>query len=664
MSQPSPLTPALERAHALIAAGDLAGARALLERAAELGRANLGEDDPDVLATLRELAAVYQRADDPAAARRVLEEAYAAGQWRLGDSDPLLLQISYDLGLVAQGLGNRHEARRAFSRVAGHGPAVLGAQHWAVTRAQAYLHQDQNPSSVRETAQSPPAPPTELFPPSGPGRLSSPPVAGRPPPGSSADLPPHFRSGPTHPVPDATGQLHSPAISASHSTSGAEQASPGTASQRPPGPPERSTSGDRTRTPAQPSSEAATHLFPPGSGTSPAGADIGQLRPDRPPGTGSSPGSARPATEPPPQDVMNVPTRVFPTAQNPEGGSGRGGATGPWAAPPERNGPWAAPPAKEPPAFNPWPGEQQLAKPPGPGGQQGSAGPPWPGQQAAVPPSPGGQQAAAPSWPSEQQAAVPSWPSEQQAAVPSWPSEQQAAAPSLPGGEQQAAAPFWPGEQHGAGGLWPGESQQASVQPGEGGTEGDRWPEEEPDERRDAGGVAVWLGAPGVESGRGADLLPGSGMGGAYQKMGESRRRGMALFAVVAAMVAAVLAVAALVFVLADRATEPVPAPTSSPAASSVPTLAGEAPGSVLLDDRGSSVGVGWSDPAGGRAPFVVMMGRPGERLKPVSQVGAGQTSFRMSGLNEGLDYCFAVVVVYATDRFASSEQVCTRRSR
>ncbi|GAB1690679.1 tetratricopeptide repeat protein [Krasilnikovia sp. M28-CT-15] len=145
MSQPSALTAARQHAQALAGSGDLAGARAVLERAVEVGRAGLGEDDPEVLATAHQLAAVHQQADDPAAARRVLEEAYAAGQWRLGDADPLMLTISYDLGVVAAELGNRHEARRAFSRVADNGPAVLGAGHWTVARARAFLG-DESPT--------------------------------------------------------------------------------------------------------------------------------------------------------------------------------------------------------------------------------------------------------------------------------------------------------------------------------------------------------------------------------------------------------------------------------------------------------------------------------------------------------------------------------------
>ena len=142
VSQPSPLTPARQRAQALADSGDRAGAVALLEHAVGLGRTNLGEDDPDVVAAAHQLARIHQEMDDPSAARRVLEEAYAGGHWRLGDSDPLMLEISYDLGVVAEELGNRHEARKALGRVVEAGQPVLGDFHWAVVKAKAYLDGD------------------------------------------------------------------------------------------------------------------------------------------------------------------------------------------------------------------------------------------------------------------------------------------------------------------------------------------------------------------------------------------------------------------------------------------------------------------------------------------------------------------------------------------
>jgi len=183
VSQPSPLLAARQRAQALADSGDLGQARAVLEHAVDLGRANLGEDDPDVLLTAQQLAAVHQRADDPSAARRVLEEAYAAGQWRLGDTDPVMLGISFDLGVVAEEMENRHEARRAFGRVAAHGPAALGADHWAVVRARSYLGEE--PVTVRMEL---PAEQVQHFRPSTQGQQAS----VRPQPPVAEPTPRHF----------------------------------------------------------------------------------------------------------------------------------------------------------------------------------------------------------------------------------------------------------------------------------------------------------------------------------------------------------------------------------------------------------------------------------------------------------------------------------------
>ena len=175
VSQPSPLRVARQRAQALLGSADFLGARDVLEHAVDFGKSTLGEDDPDVLATLHQLARLHLRADDPAAARRFLEEAYAAGQWRLGDTDPLMLEISFDLGLVAEELGNRHEARKAFTRVAGVGADVLGADHWAVVRARAYLGGDPPATAEVDPTQDPTAY-ADQQPPSPPLTPSAPPM--------------------------------------------------------------------------------------------------------------------------------------------------------------------------------------------------------------------------------------------------------------------------------------------------------------------------------------------------------------------------------------------------------------------------------------------------------------------------------------------------------
>jgi hypothetical protein len=135
--------------------------------------------------------------------------------------------------------------------------------------------------------------------------------------------------------------------------------------------------------------------------------------------------------------------------------------------------------------------------------------------------------------------------------------------------------------------------------------------------------------------------------------------KGPAVFAAVAAVLAAVIAVAALVFVLADRDGG------DGGGRDDVPTLGGGPPPSDLrLGDFGDKVQVSWSDPGEGRTSFIVTGGHPGEVLKPMGEVGPGETSFTLQGLNDQLDYCFAVLAVYSTTEFASSAQSCTSRPK
>jgi hypothetical protein len=133
------------------------------------------------------------------------------------------------------------------------------------------------------------------------------------------------------------------------------------------------------------------------------------------------------------------------------------------------------------------------------------------------------------------------------------------------------------------------------------------------------------------------------------------RKRGVALYAAIAASLAAVIAVVALVFVLANR--------DDGRGNDNVPTLGGPPPTDVRLTDSGSTIGVTWTDPADGKTTFLITMAHPGEVLKPVTQVGPGQTSYRMTGLSTKLDYCFVVVAVYGTNTFAKSPLTCTSRS-
>ncbi|AGZ40699.1 hypothetical protein AFR_12060 [Actinoplanes friuliensis DSM 7358] len=353
---------------------------------------------------MQQLASVHLQGGDQSGARRVLEEAFAAGQWRLGDADPVMLAISFDLGVVAEEMENRHEARRAFTRVATHGPAALGADHWAVVRARSYLGED--PPTVR----------MEL---------------------SATDL------------------------------------------QRIQVPPQRKAPQDQQ----VPVAEPAPRHFP------------------------------APAPTPQPQ------------------------------------------PSYERPAPPPQPSYQQPA--------------PRPSYEQPTP--------------------QPSY--QQPAPQPSY---------------DQPEPRFY-------------EQSRFEQQP-----------------------MPQIISAPPITSA--APAQPDSSYA----------RKAPAMFAAIAAVFGVIIAVVALVIVIASRGDDP---------DSDVPTLAGPAPSDVRMRDYGSSVQLFWSDPANGKASFVVTGGRPGQQLQPMGQVGPTTTSFDLNGLNADLDYCFAIVAVYTTSQFSTSPQTCTSRS-
>lgn len=103
----------------------------------------------------------------------------------------------------------------------------------------------------------------------------------------------------------------------------------------------------------------------------------------------------------------------------------------------------------------------------------------------------------------------------------------------------------------------------------------------------------------------------------------------------------------------ADPATEAPAAPVASPSAP---------PGAVTLTDNQDNVALRWTYPEGGAGPVVVSGGQPGESQTIFANLPAGSTEFVVHGLNGGVDYCFAVAVVWSTETIARSEEVCTNR--
>ncbi|MFY1669866.1 tetratricopeptide repeat protein [Plantactinospora sp. WMMB334] len=141
---------------------------------------------------------------------------------------------------------------------------------------------------------------------------------------------------------------------------------------------------------------------------------------------------------------------------------------------------------------------------------------------------------------------------------------------------------------------------------------------------------------------------------------------------VVAGLVVLVLlgtAVVALGFGLSGDDDEPAPPapgpPTSAPAAAPAtppPASPGTPPGSVTLDDNRSSVTLGWRYPTGAPGPVVLAGGRAGQQLRPFQELPAGSTGYVVYGLDERGDFCFSVAVVYSPEVVGEAEPVCTDR--
>jgi hypothetical protein len=444
---PSSLAAAWRTAQALRDRGDVASARALLDRAVEVSRGAYREDDPELLAVLHGLAGLHRAAGDPAAARRTLEQALAAGERRLGDTDPLRLAIAYDLGAVAAELGNRHEARRNFGVVAAAGAVVWGAEDERVRAADAYLGDHGLPA-----------------PPEGP---EAEPPAGSPPAPTTAFTPEPGR------VPRPDGEP---------------------TTLLPPGP------------------LPALHGHPASAA----------LRFDRQSPTAPSPPSIPAQTDPP----QTIPARSTGGQQPQPSGDTAYGEAG-YGGDPVHGGTVRGVP--------PYPPAPRQADEDAAWGAAGAAYPPAPARPAAKP-------------------------------------------PPLP-----QSRPTW-----------------------------------------------------------------------------KSRGRGATVAAVVAAVAAVVAAAFGGVALLRDN-TAPVPAGNQPTA--SAPTLAGRPPTGLELDDQGDRITLTWTDPTAGTVPFVVAAGHAGEPLSPMAPLKPGATSYTTSGLSTKLDYCFTVVAYYSVNEFATSGQVCTKRS-
>jgi hypothetical protein len=109
----------------------------------------------------------------------------------------------------------------------------------------------------------------------------------------------------------------------------------------------------------------------------------------------------------------------------------------------------------------------------------------------------------------------------------------------------------------------------------------------------------------------------------------------------------------------ASAASTPTSAAPSTPAPAASP---GTPPGNVtLVDDRGS-VTLAWTYPAGAEGPVVVAGGRVGQELRAFQELPGGSTGYVVYGLERQTNYCFSVAVVYSVTVVGRADPVCTER--
>jgi hypothetical protein len=128
-------------------------------------------------------------------------------------------------------------------------------------------------------------------------------------------------------------------------------------------------------------------------------------------------------------------------------------------------------------------------------------------------------------------------------------------------------------------------------------------------------------------------------------------------------LLAVVLALAVLggsaALVIAFLSSEPRRDPEPSASASTAPSAI-----RLTLDDKGATVTLTWTDPSGGRVPFVVSYGRAEGPADRTERVQAGTTTLSVNQLNPAQDYCFTVEVGDPAAGVAPSPTVCTSRAR
>jgi hypothetical protein len=112
----------------------------------------------------------------------------------------------------------------------------------------------------------------------------------------------------------------------------------------------------------------------------------------------------------------------------------------------------------------------------------------------------------------------------------------------------------------------------------------------------------------------------------------------------------------------ADTPRDPAADPTAITPDDQVDVTKDGAPRDLTIEDAGTSVTLRWVDATGGKAPFIIIAARDGQRPRALRKEERGQTSTVIDGLTPRADYCFVVAAALSVDAVAKSDTVCTSR--
>lgn len=103
------------------------------------------------------------------------------------------------------------------------------------------------------------------------------------------------------------------------------------------------------------------------------------------------------------------------------------------------------------------------------------------------------------------------------------------------------------------------------------------------------------------------------------------------------------------------------PAPASEPPP---PPAPGTPPSEVGMRDNRDSVTLTWTYPAGAEGQVLISGGSSDQEPRAFMTLPAGSNSFVAYGLDQSIDYCFTVAVVYSADVIGQAAPVCTDRGQ